>query len=66
MVPSLIFLWVYFLMVLDRAKHPKVTQEIPQGPYDYASIREMVVKISDRLDSLESECAKLARGRGRA
>jgi hypothetical protein len=66
MVPSLIFIWVYFLMVLDRAKHPKVVEEVPKGPYDYARIREMVVKISDRLDAVEGECAKLARGRGRA
>ena len=66
MVPMLIFVWVYFLMVLDRAKHPKVAEAAPDGPYDYARIREMVVKISDRLDAIEGECAKLAHGRGRA
>lgn len=66
MVPMLIFVWVYFLMMLDKAKHPKAAEEAPKGPYDYASIREMVVKISDRLDAVEGECSKLARGRGRA
>jgi len=66
MVPMLIFVWVYFLMVLDKSRHPKVAEQNLNGPYDYARIREMVVKISDRLDAVEGECAKLARGRGRA
>lgn len=63
MVPMLIFVWVYFLMVLDRAKHPKVVQEVPKGPFDYGQVREMLVKISGRLDAAEAECAKLARSR---
>jgi hypothetical protein len=61
MVPMLIFVWVYFLMILDKAKHPKAAQEAPKGPYDYAQIREMLVKISERLDAAEGACAKLAR-----
>ena len=64
MVPMLIFVWVYFLMMLDRAHHPKATSEMPKGPYDYGQIREMVEKISGRLDAIESDCAKLARRRG--
>jgi hypothetical protein len=66
MVPMLIFVWVYFLMVLDKAKHPKVVEDAAKGPCDFAHLREMAVKIADRLDAVESECAKLARGRGRA
>ena len=66
MVPMLIFVWVYFLMILDKSRRPKAAQETPKGPYDYAQIREMLVKISDRLEAAEGECAKLAGGRGRA
>jgi hypothetical protein len=66
MVPMLIFVWVYFLMMLDRAKHPKAVQDVPQGPFDYAQVRKMVVKITERLDAIEGECAKVARERGRA
>jgi hypothetical protein len=60
----LIFVWVYFLMVLDRAKHPKAVQEAPKGPFDYGQVREMLVRISERLDAAEARCAKLARARG--
>lgn len=66
MVPMLIFVWVYFLMILDKAHHPKAAPDVPKGPVDFAQVREMLTKISERLDSIESECAKLARSRGEA
>ena len=62
----LIFVWVYFLMVLDKAHHPKASPEVTKGPFDYGQVRELLTKISERLDTVESECGKLARSRGGA